>query len=189
MLYWRKGAGMLRIGMGNSNFREIREEGFYYIDKSLLISELLQDASKVVLIPRPRRFGKTLNLNMCEAFFSDQESNRHLFDGLAITADADAMAHFGAYPTIFMTFKDLHADSWESCKIKLKYLVSSLYQKFKDRIKPDLSQQSLIQEYLSLKAPIELVEIALQLLTQLLYENTGKKVYLFIDEYDAPIQD
>lgn len=189
MLYWAKGVGMLRIKMGSSDFREIREGGFYYIDKSLLIRELLNDGSEVVLLPRPRRFGKTLNLNMCDAFFSDQETNHHLFQGLAIADDADAMAHLGAYPTIFMTFKDLHADSWESLQIKLKYLVSSLYQKYMDRIEPNPYQQSLILEYLKREAPIELVESALQLLTELLFESTGKKVYLFIDEYDTPIQD
>ncbi len=180
---------MLPIGMGNSDFREIREEGYYYVDKSLLIRDLLQDASKVVLIPRPRRFGKTLNLKMCAAFFSDQEPKRQLFDGLAIAADTQAMQHFGAYPTIFLTFKNLHADNWESCQIKLKSLVSNLFRAYKDRIQPDATQKNLIQEFLDRKAPIELVEEALQMLTELLYQSTGKKVFLFIDEYDAPIQD
>ncbi len=180
---------MLPIAMGNSDFREIREKGWYYVDKSLLIRELLQDASKVVLIPRPRRFGKTLNFNMCEAFFSDQAPNRQLFEGLAIADDAEAMQHFGAYPTIAMTFKDLHADSWESCQIKVQSLISRLFHKYKDRIQPDTYQQRLIQEYLDRRAPIALVEEALRLLSDLLYQSTGKKVFLLIDEYDAPIQD
>lgn len=180
---------MLRISMGNSNFREIRTEGYYYVDKSLMIRELILDPAKVVLLPRPRRFGKTLNLNMCEAFFSDQEPQPELFEGLAIADDPASMKHFGRYPTIGLTFKDLHANTWESCQIKLKSLVSNLFQAHERHIQPSPAQQRLVDALIAMTAPIELVEQALQLLTQLLHGQRGQAVVILIDEYDTPIQD
>ncbi len=180
---------MLRISMGNSNFREIRSEGYYYVDKSLMIRELLRDPAKVVLLPRPRRFGKSLNLNMCEAFFSDHLPQPELFQGLEIAADAESMTHFGRYPTIGLTFKDLHADTWESCQIKLKSLVSSLFQTFEPRLQPSPAQRRLVEGLIAMEAPIELVENALHLLTQLLHARGGQAVMVLIDEYDTPIQD
>lgn len=180
---------MLPISMGNSDFKEIREEGYYYVDKSLLIRELLQDKAKVVLLPRPRRFGKTLNLKMCEAFFSDLAPNPLWFEGLAIAADLKSMKHFGAYPTVGLTFKDLHADSWESCQVKLKMAVSELFQRFEDQLEPSPAQAQTVRELIHMNAPIEQVERALVLLTQLLHKQRGKKVVVLIDEYDAPIQD
>ncbi len=180
---------MLPISMGNSDFKEIREEGFYYVDKSLLIRDLLQDRAKVLLLPRPRRFGKTLNLKMCEAFFSDRSPNPQWFEGLAIADDLKSMVHFGAYPTVALTFKDLHADTWESCQVKLKLAVSEMFQRFEDQIQPSPAQAQSVDELIQKQAPIEQVEQALFLLTRLLHQRSGKKVVVLIDEYDAPIQD
>ncbi|MBK9263658.1 MAG: AAA family ATPase [Polyangiaceae bacterium] len=91
-------------------FRELREAGFSYVDKTSFITEVLDDSSKVLLFPRPRRFGKTLNLSMLLYFLcKSHEDLSHLFDGLEVTKNPDAMAHFQKYPVVFVTFKDVKA--------------------------------------------------------------------------------
>jgi hypothetical protein len=99
---------MPTLRIGTDDFKEHRDSGGYFVDKSLLIRELL-DGSKALLLPRPRRFGKTLNLSMLRCFFERSEGDRgYLFEDLAIGEDADAMAHLGRYPTLFLTLKDVH---------------------------------------------------------------------------------
>jgi len=96
-----------QIPLGLSDFRELRENDSYYVDKSLFIQEIINRPGKVLLLPRPRRFGKTLNLSMLRYFFEKrEESLAHLFKGLFIEQDTDAMQHQGQYPVIFLSFKD-----------------------------------------------------------------------------------
>ena len=102
-----------RIGIGISDFRKLRESNCLFIDKSLLAAEVVQTGAEILLIPRPRRFGKTLNLSMLRCFFERHDSAeetagaKSLFNGLAIRQTPEFAEHFGKYPVIFLTFKDV----------------------------------------------------------------------------------
>ena len=105
-----------KIPIGISDFRKIIEEDFYYVDKSLLIQEVIDHGSESMLLPRPRRFGKTLNLSMLRYFFekTDQDQS-HLFKNLAIWQQEDMYtSKQGRYPVIYLTFKDVKSDDWDS---------------------------------------------------------------------------
>ncbi len=178
------------LPLGISDFKEIREKGSFYVDKTGLISDLIRDHAKVLLLPRPRRFGKTLNLTMLRDFFDDQSDNRGLFQGLLVSRDPDAMALLGGYPVIFVTFKDLKPQSWASCQRKLVLLVGEMFKNHRSRLlKAELYQdeKDLIDLFITGKADLELCQNALGLLSKLLYRITGKRAIVLIDEYDSPI--
>ena len=107
------------IPVGIENFKELRKEEYYYIDKTLLIDEILMAKTKVTLFTRPRRFGKTLNMSMLKYFFDveNKEENRKLFEGLKIS-DSKYMSEQGKYPVIFISLKDLKNDTWEKNMIQ-----------------------------------------------------------------------
>jgi hypothetical protein len=91
-----------QLPIGVSDFRKLRENHYYYVDKSLFIKEVMERSSEVLLLPRPRRFGKTLNMSMLRYFLEKREDNlAHLFKGLAISKDTESMQHQGQYPVIF----------------------------------------------------------------------------------------
>ena len=104
---------MKKLPIGLSDFKELIQEKYYYIDKTNLISEIIDNSAKIVLLPRPRRFGKTLNLSMTKYFFDVEEDNREIFDNLNISKNQEAMAHCGKYPIIYITFKDVKESSFE----------------------------------------------------------------------------
>ncbi|MGL4949159.1 MAG: AAA family ATPase, partial [Anaeroplasmataceae bacterium] len=118
------------LPIGIDDFKEVIENNYYFVDKSMLIDELLSKKSKVVLIPRPRRFGKTLNMSMLNYFFDieNRESNRKLFDDLAIVT-TDKMKFFGQNPVIYISLKDIKVDNWELCNKKLYLLLQAQYDK------------------------------------------------------------
>ena len=104
-----------RIAIGVSDFREMLTGAYYYVDKTLFIKDILEDGSKVILLPRPRRFGKTLNMSMLRYFFEKSVlDSRELFRDLAISQDLDCMAKQGQYPVIYLSFKELKNDNWET---------------------------------------------------------------------------
>src|SRR4051812_18433778 len=106
----------VRFPIGISDFRMVREGGFRYIDKSALIEDVLDAGAQVLLIPRPRRFGKTLNLSMLRYFLAKSPEDRSaLFAGLAVASSEIARPHAQRYPVIFMTFKDIRPRSWDDC--------------------------------------------------------------------------
>jgi hypothetical protein len=108
------------LPIGITNFEEIINGDYWYADKTLFIKELLVNKAGVTLIPRPRRFGKTINMSMLQWFFEKTpENNAKLFDGLAISKEPECMAHQGKYPVIFLTFKDIKPDNWKSCFISM----------------------------------------------------------------------
>lgn len=176
--------------LGVSDFKEVRRKGSFYVDKTRLISDLIEDHSKVILLPRPRRFGKTLNLTMLREFFDDQADNRALFEGLAVTEDANAMVQLGAFPVIYVTFKDLKPLSWPSCQRKLILLVGEMFKDHRQRL---LSAQlyqdelDLIHRFISDQADLEMCQNGLAILCKLLHRVSGKPAVLLIDEYDSPI--
>ncbi|MGL4988326.1 MAG: AAA family ATPase, partial [Cetobacterium sp.] len=160
------------LPIGIDDFKEVIENNYYFVDKSMLIDELLSKKSKVVLIPRPRRFGKTLNMSMLNYFFDieNRESNRKLFDDLAI-ATSDKMKFFGQNPVIYISLKDIKVDNWELCNKKLYLLLQAQYDK----------------HGLILENNRENIENSLLNLSKILYEKYNKKVVILIDEYDTPL--
>lgn len=118
------------IAIGVSDFKSIIDENCYLIDKSLLIKEIIDDKSGVILIPRPRRFGKTLNMMMLRYFFEKtEESNKYLFQNLEISKHSEYMHLQGEYPVIYLTFKGTKYNSWEKCYKELIRIIVDEYRK------------------------------------------------------------
>ena len=118
---------MKKIALGNSDFKTLIEDDRYFVDKSLLIKEVLEDSAQIILIPRPRRFGKTLNLSMIRYFVERcDEDRRYLFNNLLIEKE-DIMKKQGIYPTIYLTFKDEKHDKFEDFQMKLAFFVSEIF--------------------------------------------------------------
>ncbi len=109
-----------KLPIGISDFKELREDNYYFVDKTLFIREVWSNAGKILLFPRPRRFGKTLNLSMLRYFFEHTNNDqRWLFEPYAIAQDAEMMSHLGKYPVIHLTFKDVKESCFEDCLQKV----------------------------------------------------------------------
>ena len=128
----KEGVSVKKIALGNSDFKTLIDDNRYFVDKSLLIKEILEDSAQIVLIPRPRRFGKTLNLSMIRYFVEKcDENRRYLFNNLLIEKEEDIMKKQGIYPTIFLTFKDEKHNKFENLIERMKWYVTELYNQFK----------------------------------------------------------
>jgi hypothetical protein len=176
--------------VGYSDFKNLREQELYYVDKTLLIKKIWENPSQVLLFPRPRRFGKTLNLSMLRYFFEKTEdSNAYLFDLLFISGQPEIMAHQGRYPLIYLTFKDVKESTWEDCLEKLKLLISMELRRLTHLFHKSLYDEEVIQHALLLnqEAGKSLSEQALFLFMQWINRATGHKIIVLIDEYDTPI--
>jgi len=115
-------------GIGQSDFRIFRESGFGYVDKTFFVSDVLEDASLVLLFPRPRRFGKTLNLSTLGHFLrKTNENSLPLFEGLEVTRRPKAMAHFQKHPVLFVTFKDIKAKTFADAMLGIRQQISKVY--------------------------------------------------------------
>ena len=182
---------MKKIALGNSDFKTIIDDDRYFVDKTLLIKEFLEDSSQIILIPRPRRFGKTLNLSMIRYFVEkSDEDRRYLFNNLLIEKEEDIMKKQGIYPTIYLTFKDEKHNDFNILVKRLNYYVIDIYNKFKhvyDYLK-DESDKEFFKKIQSGNANKDDIEISLRKLSNYLYDYYGEKVIILIDEYDTPIQ-
>ncbi len=182
------------IAIGVDNFKTLREERSYFIDKSLLIQEVVENAASVLLFPRPRRFGKTLNLSMLEYFFSleNKENNAALFEGLAITKTSVWNEHQGQYPVISITLKNCKGDNFNSIFHKISEVISDLYRKF-DFLLDDTSLKEFEKENFDIvlqgKAGVDTLKSSLKLLCEYLYRHYDQKVIILIDEYDTLIHE
>ena len=182
---------MKKIALGESDFRSIIENNEYFVDKSLLIKEIFEDSSRIILIPRPRRFGKTLNLSMIRYFVERcDEDRRYLFNNLLIEKEKDIMKRQGIYPTIYLTFKDEKHDKFEDFQMKLAFFVSEIYKKHyylyeSLTFQVDKNYFDKIINKVSTKAELEM---SLKNLSKYLYDYYGEKIIILIDEYDTPIQ-
>jgi Predicted AAA-ATPase/PD-(D/E)XK nuclease superfamily len=180
------------IPIGISDFRELREQKLEYVDKTQLITELVDHSNvKVVLLPRPRRFGKTLNLSMLRWFFEKRDENLWpLFEGLHMAqAGEKYRAYFQKYPVIFISFKGTKADTFESCFGKLLDVIQQMYKEHAPALEGKLSASDAakFQAIIEGTANQVLYELSLKNLTQWLHEVHGQRPIVLIDEYDAPI--
>src|SRR3989338_322998 len=186
----------MQLPIGYDNFRKIIDNKLDFVDKSLLIKDLIDDTqTEVVLITRPRRFGKTLNLSLLEHFLAadvNGQATAGLFDHLKIARVADGiyMQHQGQYPVISISFKDIKDNNFDVAMSKLQELIIKTYTEhsyLESSHKLGNNQQQFYKLILSRTANQGQLENALQMLCNCLYQHHGKKPWLLIDEYDTPV--
>jgi Predicted AAA-ATPase/PD-(D/E)XK nuclease superfamily len=184
---------LLRIPIGVDDFRKIREQELEYVDKSSLIRELLDERGiEVVLLPRPRRFGKTVNLSMLRYFFEKRDEDlSHLFQGLSIWEAGDTYrAHFQRYPVIHFNFKGAKGERFEHCWSSIREKIIDLYNEHRYLLEGGRLDEVEIRRFrqvLDGSAEQTLYNRALLDLSACLHRHHGEKVIILIDEYDAPI--
>ena len=186
------------LPIGVENFKDIMESGYYYIDKSLFIKELLDMKGKVNLFIRPRRFGKTLNFSMLRYFYEDtgdmkkNEEHKSLFHGLKIMEQGETYTeHMGNYPVINLTLKSAKQPSFESAYSKLRKAIADEFQRHQYILangKINEEDKKLYQKIADRKAEYDDYSGALEFLSKCLYQATEKKTVILIDEYDVPLE-
>lgn len=183
---------LLRIPVGVSDFEEIRRNGYHYVDKSGLIGELLSTTgTKVTLITRPRRFGKTLGMSMLESFFDIRKDSKALFEGLEIVKRQELCTEWmNQWPTVFVSFRQVDGLNFNSAYDMLTLVISELYKKhlyLLDSDKVDSFDKEIVKQLIQGTASAKDTKGSLMLLTRLMYQQYGKPVILLIDEYDVPV--
>ena len=180
---------MKKIPIAIEDFREVREQNYYYVDKTKFIEDILNDGSEVKLFCRPRRFGKTLNMSMLKYFFNieNKDENRKLFNSLYIE-NSPMMKEQGKYSVIFISLKGISGSNFEEALSKIKNKISTLYDEYKD-ILPSLDEFDSLKfkKYLIEQVDKSSLESSLLFLTKILYKYYNQKVIVLIDEYDSPI--
>ena len=180
------------IGIGISDFKALRLRKNYFIDKTLFIKDIIDNQSGVVLITRPRRFGKTLNMSMLRYFFDcNVKEGKELFEGLNIMEQGEEYtSKLGAYPCIYLTMKDLNVSTFEYMLMQLRTAMMEIYFENRYLLESDIpeGEKEIYNKMLAAKAnEIEILN-SVKMLSKLMYNHFGKPVMLFIDEYDVPIQ-
>lgn len=179
---------ILKLPVGIENFEDIRRSGFYYIDKTRLIEQTLNNWSKVTLFTRPRRFGKTLGMSMLRSFF-EIGTDKSLFDGLYISQNkALCDEHMGKYPVIFLTLKGVEGLTFADAKMMLKSILSTeMDRHYYLKTSEALTDEDKAYFVKMLTGTDENINDSLRKLSQLLYKHYGKKAVILIDEYDVPL--
>lgn len=183
---------MRTVSIGNDGFDTIREKNCFYVDKTEFIREWWESEDKVTLITRPRRFGKTLNMNMLECFFSVKYENREdLFEGLSVWENERYRKLQGTYPVISLTFADVKSNTYEGALTRIKQNLTELYNRNEflfgkaslnvkekrqyDAVTPDMKNED--------------AEVAVRAMMGYLSRCYGKKVIILLDEYDTPLHE
>ena len=181
------------IGLGQSDFRALRIRKNYYIDKTMYIKDIIDNDSSVILVTRPRRFGKTLNMSMLRYYFDcSQKDNKELFEGLKIMEQGEEYtSKLGYYPCIYLTLKDISEVNYQNMILNLKTAVSDMYLEHiylldSDKIYPFEKEQ--IKDILSYKEDEIVLRNSIKTLSKYLNRFYNKPVMLFLDEYDVPLQ-
>ena len=183
-------AEFIKLPVGIENFEKIRRDGFYYVDKTGLIEQLLNNWGEVNLFTRPRRFGKTLNMSMLKCFF-EIGTDQSLFDGLYISKNQDLCdAYMGKYPVISISLKGVNADSYENARSLLKRIVMEEAKMHRIIMSGNRLDDIDKAEYMSLvtgEMGEDTLVYSMKTLTALLEKYYEKKVIVLIDEYDVPL--
>lgn len=182
----------LNIPVGVSDFTEIRKNGYYYIDKSGLIKDILKTAStKVTLITRPRRFGKTLAMSMLDAYFDIRKDSKQLFDGLEISQNQVLCSEWmNKYPTIFVSFRQVEGLDFKGAYDMLTVVIANLFNEhiyLLDSKKATEFQKTSFKNLLSGNASVKEVKSSIYLLMNMMNDYYNEQVILLIDEYDVPV--
>lgn len=182
----------LNIPVGVSDFTEIRKNGYYYIDKSELIKDILKTAStKVTLITRPRRFGKTLAMSMLDSYFDIRKDSKQLFDGLEISQNQVLCSEWmNKYPTIFVSFRQVEGLDFKGAYDMLTVVIANLFNEhiyLLDSKKATEFQKTSFKNLLSGNASVKEVKSSIYLLMNMMNDYYNEPVILLIDEYDVPV--
>lgn len=188
-------AATKKIPVGIENFQDMRKFNFYYIDKTNLIEQLLDNWSKVTLFTRPRRFGKTLNMSMLRSFF-ELGTDKSLFDGLYISKNKELCEeHMGKYPVIFFSLKSVEGLKFENARYRIIEMIGREAQRYEFLAKSDKLSENEKAQYKALIAldngkytmDDDILISGIQMLSHLLYKHYGQKTVILIDEYDVPL--
>ena len=175
---------------GIEDFKEIRTDGYYYVDKTALIEQVLDKRSKVTLFTRPRRFGKTLNMSMLRYFFETGTDSK-LFNGLYISQNTELCEKYmGKYPVIAISLKGVDADSYTKAKAQIIKIINREARRHRFLLKSenlDSFDKELLTQLLSRQMEEDTITSSLQELTEVLEAHFSKKVVVLIDEYDVPL--
>ena len=189
-LYWRD--TMKKIAIGKQSFEDIRKKDCFYIDKTDFIKDWWESADDVTLITRPRRFGKTLNMDMLKCFFSNQyEGRKELFKGLDIWKDEKYRKLQGTYPVIFLSFAGIKQTEYSKAVTMIKNEITDIYNKYDYIMKSDLYNDNEKIQFKSVCPDMsdEIAQKAINDLSNYLSRYYGKKVIIILDEYDTPMQE
>ena len=189
-LYWRD--TMKKIAIGKQSFEDIRKKDCFYIDKTDFIKDWWESADDVTLITRPRRFGKTLNMDMLKCFFSNQyEGRKELFEGLGIWKDEEYRELQGTYPVIFLSFADIKGNTFEMARQQVCIKILDLYEENEYLLEGDMLGESEKAFYKSVSMDMSdaIISTSLNKLCVFMYKYYGKKVIIILDEYDTPMQE
>ena len=183
----------ISIRVSYDTFRELREDGAYYIDKTEVIEEyLINNFEKAMLFTRPRRFGKTITMTMIRDFLDIRQDSREIFKGLKIMECEKAVTEYmNQYPVVFITLKDIFGTDFDSILQSLRIAISKLCEDNRFLLENEESIDEVNKELFNAlwrrKADQADTEQGLELVCQLLSRHYGKKVYVIIDEYDVPM--
>ena len=179
-----------KLPIGIENFEKLRREGFYYLDKTGLIRDLLNNWGEVNLFTRPRRFGKTLNMSMLKSFF-EIGADETLFEGLQISTETELCEKYmGKYPVVFLSLKGVDGLTFEEARGRLRSVIREEMYKLRfllDSDKIPESEKCVLIRFLDEQETDEDVKNSLKMLSSLLKQHYGQKVILLIDEYDVPL--
>ena len=185
----------LKLPVGIENFQEIRQLGFYYVDKTKMVEHLLSQWGKVNLFTSPRRFGKTLNMSMLRYFF-EIGTDPTLFDGLFISQNKELCeTYLGKFPVVFLSLKNVDGLTFEEARYRLTELIAKEAERFGFLADSDRLSENEKKMYQALTALSDgrytmdelLLVSAIQTISQLLYRHYGQKIILLMDEYDVPL--
>ena len=181
-----------KVGVGEADFASLRKENAYYVDKTDIIYELVQETkNKVTLFTRPRRFGKTLMMSMIENFFNIRKDSKDIFDGLAITGHKDFCEEWmNQYPVLFISFKDAESENYDVAYAKLMTIIADVCKANIEISSNKLIDKDDLEIYARLKAQKGTgsdVQNSLKTIMRMMSAVYGKKVILLIDEYDVPL--
>ena len=180
------------VGIGIQSFEKIIKENSFYIDKTGFIRQWWENRDDVTLITPPRRFGKTLNMNMLERFLSVEYAGQGgIFDGLSIWMDEKYRNLQGTYPVIFLSFAGIKSSSFDEAKKSLFYLIEKLYNRYDFLLKEDSLNEKEKDFIKNISANMDNYSAisSLGTLSEFLYRYYGKKVIILLDEYDTPLQE
>ena len=187
-----------KAGLGYQDFEEVRKERIFYIDKTDFIREWWENADKVTLITRPRRFGKTLNMSMTQCFFSNQYAGRSdLFEGLSIWEEKSPDGDYtyrrlqGTFPVIFLSFANVKASTYEEMLFKISKVITDLYNKNDYLLAGDLLNEREKKYYQEIELGMgsDLATDAIHTMAGFMQRHYGQKVIIILDEYDTPMHD
>lgn len=181
----------INLPVGVSNFEKIRKDNYFYVDKTGLVADILSQKTEVLLITRPRRFGKTLNMSMLESFFDIRKDSKKLFEGLQITKEHNLCSEWmNQYPTISISFKQVDELDFNRAYDMLELMISELYKKHAYLLESEKvcdSDKEIIKRMIGRETSLTDIKGSLMLLTKVMQQHYEKPVILLIDEYDVPV--